>query len=40
MRRRLGAVGGRLDVRRTGEPGAEPVFTAVAWMPLRPGETA
>ena len=40
MRRRLDAVGGRLDVRRTGEPDTGPVFTATAWMPLRTGETA
>jgi signal transduction histidine kinase len=32
MRRRLEAVGGRLDVRRRSEP---PTFTATAWIPLR-----
>ncbi|WP_395691425.1 sensor histidine kinase [Nocardioides sp.] len=33
MRRRLEAVGGRLDVRRRAEP---PTFTATAWVPVRP----
>lgn len=32
MRRRLDAVGGRLDVRRRVDP---PTFTATAWVPLR-----
>jgi signal transduction histidine kinase len=32
MRRRLQAVGGRLDVRRRADP---PRFTATAWVPLR-----
>jgi signal transduction histidine kinase len=32
MRRRLEAVGGRLDVRRRLEP---PTFTATAWVPVR-----
>ncbi len=32
MRRRLDAVGGRLDVRRRTEP---PTFTATAWVPVR-----
>lgn len=32
MRRRLEAVGGRLDVRRRTEP---PTFTATAWVPVR-----
>lgn len=32
MRRRLEAVGGRLDVRRRVEP---PTFTATAWVPVR-----
>jgi signal transduction histidine kinase len=32
MRRRLEAVGGRLDVRRRDDP---PTFTATAWVPLR-----
>ena len=40
MHRRLEAVGGRLDVRRTRETDTGPVFTATAWMPLRTGETA
>ncbi|MHA6757575.1 sensor histidine kinase [Streptacidiphilus sp. PAMC 29251] len=40
MHRRLEAVGGRLDVRRTREADTGPVFTATAWMPLRTGETA
>lgn len=35
MRRRLDAVGGRLDVRCTDEDGPGRVFTATAWMPLR-----
>jgi signal transduction histidine kinase len=34
MRRRLEAVGGRLDVRRREEP-TGPTFTATAWVPLR-----
>ncbi|MDN4162308.1 sensor histidine kinase [Nocardioides abyssi] len=34
MRRRLEAVGGRLDVRRREEPGGA-TFTATAWVPLR-----
>jgi signal transduction histidine kinase len=34
MRRRLEAVGGRLDVRRRAEPGG-PTFTATAWVPVR-----
>jgi signal transduction histidine kinase len=33
MRRRLEAVGGRLDVRRRDE-GGEPTFTATAWLPV------
>ncbi len=33
MRRRLEAVGGRLDVRRRDEDG-EPTFTATAWVPV------
>ncbi|HEX3930416.1 MAG TPA: histidine kinase [Nocardioides sp.] len=33
MRRRLEAVGGRLDVRRADE-GGEPTFTATAWVPV------
>ena len=33
MRRRLEAVGGRLDVRRRLDP---PTFTATAWVPVRP----
>ena len=33
MRRRLEAVGGRLDVRRR-EEGGEPTFTATAWVPV------
>ncbi|MBC9735491.1 sensor histidine kinase [Nocardioides marmotae] len=36
MRRRLEAVGGRLDVRRREEPGGA-TFTATAWVPLRAG---
>jgi signal transduction histidine kinase len=32
MRRRLEAVGGRLDVRRRTDP---PTFTATAWLPVR-----
>jgi signal transduction histidine kinase len=32
MRRRLEAVGGRLDVRRRTDP---PTFTATAWVPVR-----
>jgi signal transduction histidine kinase len=32
MRRRLEAVGGRLDVRRRASP---PTFTATAWVPVR-----
>jgi signal transduction histidine kinase len=32
MRRRLDAVGGRLDVRRRSDP---PTFTATAWVPVR-----
>ncbi len=36
MRRRLEAVGGRLDVRRREEAGG-PTFTATAWVPLRGG---
>jgi signal transduction histidine kinase len=32
MRRRLEAVGGRLDVRRRSDP---PTFTATAWVPVR-----
>jgi signal transduction histidine kinase len=32
MRRRLDAVGGRLDVRRRADP---PTFTATAWVPVR-----
>lgn len=32
MRRRLEAVGGRLDVRRRNDP---PTFTATAWVPVR-----
>jgi signal transduction histidine kinase len=32
MRRRLDAVGGRLDVRRRTDP---PTFTATAWVPVR-----
>jgi len=32
MRRRLEAVGGRLDVRRRSDP---PTFTATAWLPVR-----
>jgi signal transduction histidine kinase len=34
MRRRLEAVGGRLDVRRRAEAGG-PTFTATAWVPVR-----
>lgn len=34
MRRRLEAVGGRLDVRRRAEVGG-PTFTATAWVPVR-----
>lgn len=34
MRRRLEAVGGRLDVRRREEPGGA-TFTATAWVPVR-----
>lgn len=34
MRRRLEAVGGRLDVRRREEPGGA-TFTATAWVPFR-----
>jgi hypothetical protein len=34
MRRRLEAVGGRLDVRRRTDP---PTFTATAWIPVRVG---
>jgi signal transduction histidine kinase len=33
MRRRLAAVGGRLDIRRRTENG-EPTFTATAWVPV------
>ena len=33
MRRRLDAVGGRLDVRRRDVDG-EPTFTATAWVPV------
>lgn len=36
MRRRLEAVGGRLDVRRREEPGGA-TFTATAWVPFRSG---
>lgn len=36
MRRRLEAVGGRLDVRRREEAGG-PTFTATAWVPVRGG---
>jgi signal transduction histidine kinase len=36
MRRRLDAVGGRLDVRRREEAGG-PTFTATAWVPVRGG---
>ncbi|CAM3833374.1 sensor histidine kinase [Nocardioides zeicaulis] len=36
MRRRLEAVGGRLDVRRRDEAGG-PTFTATAWVPVRGG---
>ncbi|WP_210649513.1 sensor histidine kinase [Nocardioides sp. SYSU D00065] len=36
MRRRLDAVGGRLDVRRRDEAGG-PTFTATAWVPVRGG---
>lgn len=36
MRRRLAAVGGRLDVRRRDEAGG-PTFTATAWVPVRGG---
>ena len=35
MRQRLGAVGGRLDVRRREEPDAT-TFTVTAWIPLAP----
>jgi signal transduction histidine kinase len=34
MRRRLDAVGGRLDVRRRSDP---PTFTTTAWVPVRTG---
>ena len=34
MRRRLEAVGGRLDVRRRAEEGGQ-TFTATAWVPVR-----
>ncbi|MFC1415640.1 sensor histidine kinase [Streptacidiphilus cavernicola] len=40
MRRRLDAVGGRLDVRCREEADSGTVFTATAWMPLRAGGTA
>ncbi|NPD04156.1 hypothetical protein HN031_05595 [Nocardioides sp. zg-1308] len=36
MRRRLAAVGGRLDVRRRDEAGVQ-TFTATAWVPVRGG---
>lgn len=36
MRRRLEAVGGRLDVRRRAEAGGQ-TFTATAWVPVRGG---
>ncbi|WP_210503100.1 sensor histidine kinase [Nocardioides xinjiangensis] len=36
MRRRLEAVGGRLDVRRRDEAGGQ-TFTATAWVPVRGG---
>lgn len=36
MRRRLAAVGGRLDVRRRDEGGTQ-TFTATAWVPVRGG---
>jgi signal transduction histidine kinase len=34
MRRRLEAVGGRLDVRRRSRPGGAATYTATAWLPL------
>lgn len=46
MRRRLAAVGGRLDVRRRDEPvgsagsGAAGSYTATAWVPVRAGSGA
>lgn len=39
MRRRLEAVGGRLDVRRRREADG-PTYTATAWVPVRAGSTA
>jgi hypothetical protein len=39
MRRRLEAVGGRLDVRRRREADG-PTYTATAWVPVRAGGTA
>ena len=39
IRRRLDAVGGRLDVRCAEDVDTGPVFTATAWMPLRAGGT-
>ncbi|MDO9458163.1 sensor histidine kinase [Nocardioides sp.] len=36
MRQRLGAVGGRLDVRRRDEDDATTTFTVTAWIPLGP----
>ncbi|WP_181309918.1 sensor histidine kinase [Nocardioides campestrisoli] len=38
MRRRVEAVGGRLDVRRRQEESG-PTFTVTAWIPLRAGES-
>lgn len=41
MRRRLAAVGGRLDVRRRDEPGTGGAsYTATAWVPVRAGGVA
>ena len=37
MRRRLDAVGGRLDVRRRERADGEPTFTVTAWVPVRAG---
>lgn len=39
MRRRLEAVGGRLDVRR-GDEADGPTYTATAWVPVRAGSTS
>jgi signal transduction histidine kinase len=37
MRRRLEGVGGRLEMRQDDAPGHGRLFTATAWVPVRPG---